>query len=48
MSRGLITKWWITILVLLAFVNGVFTNPVVKQDDDFTITIVHTNDMHAR
>ncbi|XP_032670459.1 protein 5NUC-like [Odontomachus brunneus] len=45
MSIGPI-KWYI--LALLAFVNGVLANPVVKQDDDFTITIVHTNDMHAR
>ncbi|XP_014477407.1 PREDICTED: protein 5NUC-like [Dinoponera quadriceps] len=35
-------------VALLVFANGILSNPVLKKDDDFTIRIVHTNDMHAR
>ncbi|EFN81717.1 Protein 5NUC [Harpegnathos saltator] len=36
------------VVALLLFVSGILASPLLKKDDDFTIRIVHTNDMHAR
>lgn len=35
-------------IVLLIIVTESFANPVLTKDEEFTIRIVHTNDMHAR
>ncbi|XP_020284109.1 protein 5NUC-like [Pseudomyrmex gracilis] len=36
------------VIALLIFANEVFMNPILREDDKFTLRIVHTNDMHAR
>ena len=34
--------------MLLIIANEAFANPILRKDEEFTIRIVHTNDMHAR
>ncbi|TGZ48693.1 Protein 5NUC [Temnothorax longispinosus] len=36
------------ITVLLIIANESFANPTLRKDEEFTVRIVHTNDMHAR
>lgn len=36
------------IIILLIIANEIFANPTLRKDEEFTIRIVHTNDMHAR
>ncbi|EZA61541.1 Protein 5NUC [Ooceraea biroi] len=36
------------VIALLIFVNEATANPILSNDEEFTIRIVHTNDMHAR
>lgn len=33
---------------MLLIANEIFANPILRKDEEFTIRIVHTNDMHAR
>lgn len=35
-------------ITLLILVSKTLTNPTLRKDEEFTIRIVHTNDMHAR
>lgn len=35
-------------VLLLLLTNEIFANPTLRKDEEFTIRIVHTNDMHAR
>ncbi|XP_029168931.1 protein 5NUC-like [Nylanderia fulva] len=36
------------VIALLIFASETFANPTSRKDEEFTIRIVHTNDMHAR
>ncbi|KAG5325745.1 5NTD protein, partial [Pseudoatta argentina] len=36
------------VIVLLIIANKAFANPTLRNDEEFIIRIVHTNDMHAR
>ncbi|KAM0735335.1 Protein 5NUC [Formica fusca] len=36
------------IIALLILASETFANPTLRKDEEFTIRIVHTNDMHAR
>ncbi|XP_011876681.1 PREDICTED: protein 5NUC-like [Vollenhovia emeryi] len=36
------------IIALLIISSGTFANPILRKDEEFTVRIVHTNDMHSR
>ncbi|XP_012218401.2 protein 5NUC [Linepithema humile] len=46
MSTSLLINYCIT--ALLIFASAVLASPILRKDEEFTIRIVHTNDMHAR
>ncbi|XP_012538707.2 protein 5NUC [Monomorium pharaonis] len=46
MSITLLANYCVIILLIIA--NETFANPTLRKDEEFTIRIVHTNDMHSR